>query len=165
MCWWWDQNFFPILIKDNKVLTNSLRNKNTMTFDYPENSWALKNWCFWTVVLEKSLDSTLNCKEIQPVQTKGNSVLNIHLKDGCWSWRSSTLATWCEELIHWKRPWGWERLKAGGEGADREWDGWMASPTWWTWVWASAGSWWWTEREAWNAAVHGVEKSWTQLSD
>ena len=49
----------------------------------------------------------------------------------------------CEELTHWKRPWCWERLKAGGEGDDRGWDGWMASPTWQTWVWASSGSWWW----------------------
>ena len=62
----------------------------------------------------------------------------------CWSWNSNTLATWCEELTHWKRPWCWEILKAGGEGDNREWDGWMASPTQWTWVWASSGSWWWT---------------------
>ena len=48
-----------------------------------------------------------------------------------------TLATWCKELTHWKRPWCWERLKAGGEGNNRGWDGWMSSPTWWTWVWAS----------------------------
>ena len=57
---------------------------------------------------------------------------------------SNTLATWWEELTHWKRPWCWERLKAGGEGDDRGWDGWMASPTRWTCVWASSGSWWWT---------------------
>ena len=65
-------------------------------------------------------------------------------KDWCWSWNSNTLVTWCKELTHWKRPWCWERLKAGGEGDDRGWDGWMASPTQWTWVWASSGSWWWT---------------------
>ena len=52
--------------------------------------------------------------------------------------------TWCKELTHWKRPWCWERLKAGGEGDDRGWDGWMASLTWWTWVWARSRSWWWT---------------------
>ena len=69
-------------------------------------------------------------------------VLNIHWKDWCWSWNSNTMATWCKELTHWKRPWCWERLKAGGEGDDRGWDGWMASPTQWTWVWASSGSWW-----------------------
>ena len=71
-------------------------------------------------------------------------VLNIHWKDWCWSWTSNILVTWCKELTHWKRPWCWERLKAGGEGEDRGWNGWMASPTQWTWVWASPGSWWWT---------------------
>ena len=71
-------------------------------------------------------------------------VLNIHWKDWCWSWNSNTLATWCEELTHWKRPWCWERLKVGGEGDDRGWDSWMASPMWWTWVWVSSRSWWWT---------------------
>ena len=69
------------------------------------------------------------------------------------------LATRCEELIHWKRPWCWERLNTGGKGNDRGWDGWMASPTRRTWAWASSGSWWW------RAAVHGVAKSWTRLSD
>ena len=62
------------------------------------------------------------------------SVLNIHWKDWCWSWSSNTLATWYKEETHLKRPWCWERLKAGGEADDRGWDGWMASPTWWTWV-------------------------------
>ena len=52
----------------------------------------------------------------------------------------STLATWCKEWTHWKRPWCWERLKVEGEGDDRGWDGWMASPTLWTWVWASSRS-------------------------
>ena len=60
--------------------------------------------------------------------------------------KSNTLATWYEELTHWKRPWCWERLKAGGEGGDRGWDGWMALPTLWTWVWINSGSWWWTGR-------------------
>ena len=71
------------------------------------------------------------------------SALNIYWKDWCWSWRSNTLATWCTAPIHWKSPWCWERLKMG-EGDDREWDGWMASLTWWTWVWGRSGSWWWT---------------------
>ena len=64
----------------------------------------------------------------------------------CWNWRSNTLATWCEELIHWKRPWCWERLRAGGEGDNRGWDGWIASPTQWTWVWVDFRIWWWTGR-------------------
>ena len=61
-------------------------------------------------------------------------------KDWYWSWNSNILATWCKELTHWKKPWSWERLKAGGEEDDRGWDGWMPSPTWWTWVWISSGS-------------------------
>ena len=75
-----------------------------------------------------------------------SNYLNIHWKYWCWSWNSNTLATWCQELTHWKRPWYWETLKAGGEGDDRGWDGWMASPTQWAWVWVNSGSWWWTER-------------------
>ena len=101
--------------------------------DY-QNSWVPKNWCFWTVVLEKTLESPLDCREIQPVNPKGL----------WWSWNSNTLATWCKELIHLKRPWCWEKLKVGGEGDNRGWDGWMASTTQWTWVWVSSGSWWWT---------------------
>ena len=85
-----------------------------------KESWVLKNWCFGTVVLEKTLESSLDCKEIQPVYPKfRKSVLNIHWKDWHWSWNSNTLATWCEELTHLKRPWCWERLRAGGEGDDR----------------------------------------------
>ena len=74
------------------------------------------------------------------------SILNIHWKDWYWSWNSNTLATSCEELTHLKRLWCWERLKVGKEGDDRRWDGWMASPTQWTWVWVNSGSWWWTGR-------------------
>jgi len=61
-----------------------------------------------------------------------------------WCWSAYTLATWCNESTHWKRPWCWERLREGGEGGDRGWDGWMASLTQWTWVWASSRRWWWT---------------------
>ena len=74
------------------------------------------------------------------------SVLGVHWKDWCWNWNSNTLAIWCQELTHWKRPWCWEGLGAGGEGDDRGWDGWMASPTQWTWVWVDSGNWWWTGR-------------------
>ena len=73
-------------------------------------------------------------------QSQRKWVLNIHWKDWCWS--SNILATWFKELTHWKRPWCCERLKAGREGDDRGWDGWMASPTQWTWVWADSGRWW-----------------------
>ena len=106
--------------------------------DYKE-SWVPKNWCFWAVVLENSWVSP-GLQGYQTSHSLRKSVLNIHWKDWCWSWNSNTLATWCEELTQWKRPWCWERLKTG-EGDDRGWDGWMASPTWWTWVWAGSGSW------------------------
>ena len=83
------------------------------------------------------------------------SVLGVHWKDWCWSWNSNTLANSFEELTHWKRPFGrvfwektpnWEGLGAGGEVDDRGWDGWMASPTRWAWVWVNSRSLWWTER-------------------
>ena len=61
---------------------------------------------------------------------------------GCWSWSSNTLATWCKELTHWKRPWCGERLREGEEGDNRGWDGWLASQTQWTWVWVNSVSWW-----------------------
>ena len=109
-------------------------------------SWVAKNWCFWTVVLENTVESHLDSKEIQPVHPKGNESLNIHWKEWCWSWSSNTLPIWYKELTHWKRRWSWERLKAGGEGDDRGGDGWMASLTRWTWVLASSGSWWWVGR-------------------
>ena len=66
----------------------------------------------------------------------------LHWKDWGWSWSSNTLATLCKELIHWKRPWCWKRLKAEGEGDNRGWDGWMASLTQRTWVWANSRRWW-----------------------
>ena len=59
-----------------------------------------------------------------------------------WSWSSNTLAIWCEEPTHWKRPWCWERLRGKGERSDRGWDSWMVSSTQWTWVWANLGRWW-----------------------
>ena len=92
-------------------------------------------------VEEDSWDS-LELQRYQTSSSQSKSVLNIHWNDWCWSWNSSTLSTWCEELAHWKRPWCWERLRAGGEEDDRGWDGWMASLTQWTWVWVNSGSWW-----------------------
>ena len=70
-----------------------------------KESWVPKIWCFWTVVLEKTLESPLDCKENPTSQCSRKSVLNIHWNDWCWSWSSKTLATWWEEMTHWKRPW------------------------------------------------------------
>ena len=82
------------------------------------------------------------------LQSKGlsrvfsNTTVQKHQKDCCWSWNFNTLATWCEELTHWKSPWCWERFKVGGEGDNRGWDVWMASPTQCTWFWVDSGNWW-----------------------
>ena len=73
------------------------------------------------------------------------SALGFLWKEWCKSWNSSTLATSCEELTHWKSLWCWEGLGAG-EVDDRGWDGWMASRTRWMWVWVNSRNWWWTER-------------------
>ena len=138
--------------------------------DY-EESWALKNWCFWTVVLEKILDSPLDCKEIKPIHPR--SILNVHWKDWRWSWNSNTLATSCKEPTHLKRPWCWEKLKVGGAGDDRGWDGWMAPLMWWTWVWVGSRSWWWTGKSGllqsmgWQRVGHNwaTELNWTHRTD
>ena len=137
--------------------------------DYKE-SWALKNWCFWTVVLKKTLESLFDCKEIQPVHPKGNqSWIFIGRTDA----EAKASILWPPDAKNWligKDPdagkdWRWER-----EGDNRWWDGWLASLTWWTWVWASSGSWWWTGqpgvlqsmgsqrvRHDWETELNGIE--------
>ena len=111
---------------------------------YRCESWTIKKaehwridafdlWCWrllrvpWTA--RRSNQSIL--KEISP---------EYSLEGLVWNWNSNILATLCEDLTHWKRPWCWESLKVGGEGNNRGWDGWMASPTQWIWVWASSRS-------------------------
>ena len=116
--------------------------------DYKE-SWAPKNWCF---------ESPLDCKEInQPILKEIRA--DYALEGLMLKLNSNTLATWCKELTHWKTPWCWERLKAGG---DRGWDGWMASPTRWIWVWANSGSWWWTGKPGLLQSMGSL--SWTGLN-
>ena len=116
---------------------------------YGCESWTIKKAEHWRMMLlncgvgEDSWES-LGLQRDPTSPSSRKSVLNIHWKDWCWSWNAHTLATWCEELTHWKRTWCWERLKAEGEGDDWGWDAWMASLTQWPWVWASSGSWWWT---------------------
>ena len=115
---------------------------------YGCESWTIKkaeHWGIDTFELEKTLASPLDCKEIQPVNPKGNQLwILIGRSDA----ETEALIGWppirWEELTHWKRPWCWERLKVGGEEDNTGWEDFMASPTRWTWVWASSRSWWWT---------------------
>ena len=129
--------------------------------DYKER-WASKNWCFWTVVLEKTLESPLDSKEIQPVHPKGNqSWIFIGRADA----EAETPILWpldVKNWLIWKDPLG--TSKAGGEWDDRGWGGWMASLIQQTWVWVNSRSWWWGG-VAWHFAVHGVTKSQRRLSD
>ena len=133
----------------DSILKSRDYNKGPSSQSY--ESWTIKKvepwridafvlWCWrrllrvpWTA--RRSNQSTL--KETSP---------EFLWKDWCWSWNSNPLATWCEKLTHWKRPWCWDSTKAGGEGDNRGWDSWMASLDHWTWVWVSSGSWWCTGR-------------------
>ena len=128
--------------------------------DY-KKSWVTKNWWFWTVVLEKTLESPLDCKEIQPVHPKGNqSWIFIGRTDA----EAETPILWPPDVKNWLiwKDWCWGRLKAG-EGDNRGWDGWMASPTRWTWVWASSSCCWWTGKP--GVLQSKVSQSWARLSD
>ena len=110
-----------------------------------KESWAPKNWCFLTVMLEKTLESPLDSKEIQPVHPKGNQPW-IFIGSSDAELKLQYFGHLMRKKTYWKRPWCWEKLRAEGEGDDRGWDGWMTSLTRWTWVWATSGNWWWTRK-------------------
>jgi len=118
---------------------------------------AFELWCWWRLlrvpwIARRSNQSIL--KEINPEYSLEGLILKLKLQYlGHLMW-----------LTHWKRPWCWERLRAGGEGDNRGWDDWIASPTWWAWVWASSGNWWWTGKPGMVRSL-GVTKSQTRLSD
>ena len=133
-----------------------------------KEGWEPESWCFQTVVLEKSLESPLDGKEIKPLNHKGDQPWISIARTDAEAEAPVILATWCDELTHWKRPWCWKRLKAGGEGGDRD-----------CWIqqrlldgitdlmdmilsnlWEMVNDW-----EDWPAAVHGVTKSQTWLSN
>ena len=107
-----------------------------------KESWVPKNWCFWTVVLEKTLESPLVCKEIKPVNPTGNqSWIYIGRTDA----ETETPVLWPPDAKNWligKDPDAGKDWRQEEKGATEEWDGWMTSPTRWTWVWVNSGSWW-----------------------
>ena len=112
---------------------------------YHKEGWVPKNWCFWIVELDKTLESPLDCKEIKPVNPKGNQPrIFIGRTD------AEAPILWLPDVKTWLigKDWCWQRLKAG-EGGDRGWDGWMISLTWWTWVWANS-------RRRWRTGKPGV---------
>ena len=127
------KGFLPTVVD---IMVIWVKFTHSSPLDYKE-SWVPKNWCFWTVVLEKTLESPLDYKDIQSVHPKGNQ---SWIFIGCWSWNSNTLASWFEELTHWKSHWCWERSKAGGEGGAK--DKMVGQHHWLNgWVWVSSGSW------------------------
>ena len=156
----------PLLL-GRKAMTNLDSALRSRDITLPTKVSTVKLWSFqWSCVdvrvgLQRRLSTEelmfLNCgagedswdslgqQGDQTSQSYRKSTLNTHRKNWCWSWSSNILVTWCKQLTHWKRPWSWERLKAGEEGI-RGWDGWMASPMQWTWTWANFGRWWGTER-------------------
>ena len=147
-------NLDSILKSRDITLPKTVHLVKTMVFPvafYGCESWTIKKAKCWRIdafelwswrrllkvpwTARRSNQSIL--KDISPASSLEGLMLKLKLQ---------YLATWCEELTHLKRPWCWERLRAGREGEDRGWDGWMASPTQWTWVWVNSGSWWWTGR-------------------
>ena len=133
-------NLDSILKRRDNTLHKNVPLVKTMVFPvviYGCESWTI--W-FWTVVQEKTFKSPSTARgshqpilmEINPEYSLEGLMLMLKLQ---------YFGTWWEELTHWKRPWWWERLRAGGEGGSRGWDGWMASPTQRIWVWANAGRW------------------------
>ena len=117
---------------------------------YGCESWTVKKAEHWRIdAFELCGEDSWESHGLQGDPTSPfwrRSALGFLWREWCWSWNSSTLATSCEVLTHWKRLWCWEGLGAGGEGDNRRWDGWMASWTRRMWVWVNSGRWWWTGR-------------------
>ena len=124
----------PCIKNKKQTLLTKIRIVKAMVFPvvmygcerHHKEGWAPKNLCFRIVALEKTLESLLDCTEIKPVNQKGDQPWIFHCKDWCWSF--STLTAWWEEPL----------MLGKIEGNDRGWDGWMASPTQQTWVWANS---------------------------
>ena len=132
-----------------------------------EESWAPKNWCFWTAVLQKTLESPLDCKEVQTVHPKGDQSWVFFGRNDA---KAETPVLWpphVKSLLIGTDSDAGEGWGVGGNGDDRGWDGWMASLTRWMWVWVNSGSWWWTGRPSvlWFMGSQRVRHDWaTELN-
>ena len=119
------------LFKDSEVLWGQVHTPTSVAF---------LTLCIWlTKTASRKSHAAASASSLLLFCSEALFRPNLYIQ-WCWSWNYNTLATSCEELTHWKRPWCWEGL--GAEGDNRGWDGWMASPTRWTWVWVNSGSWW-----------------------
>ena len=143
---------FPVAIYGCEIWT--IKNTEHQRID------AFELWC-WRRLLRVPWTARRSNQSILKEISSGCS-----WKVWCWGWNSNTLATWWEELTHLKRLRCWERLKVGGEGDNRGWDGWMASLTQWTWVWVNSGSWRWTGRPGMlqSMGLKRVGHDWTELN-
>ena len=147
-------NLDSILKSRDITLSTKVRLVKAMVFPvvmYRCESWTIKKAGHWKIYAFELLCWRRLLRVPWTARRSNQSILKeispgCSLEGWCWSWNSNTLAIWCEELTDWKRIWCWERLRAGGEGDDRGWDGWMASPTLWAWIWVNSRSWWWTGR-------------------
>ena len=110
-----------------------------------EEGWVPKNWCFWTVVLEKTLESPLDCKEIEQIHSEGDQPWDFFGRNDAKA-ETPVLGHLMRRVDSLEKTLCWEGLGAGGEGDGRGWDGWMTSLTQWTWIWMNSGSWWWIGR-------------------
>ena len=129
-----------------------------------KEGWAPKNWCFRTLVMEMTLESPLDSKEIKPVNPKG---YEPWIFIGKTDTEAEIPTLWPPDVKNWLtgNHWCWERMKAGGEGDDRGWDSWMASLTQWMWVWASSGWWWRTGKSGMLQSMGSQRVGRTWLSD
>ena len=133
--------------------------------DYKE-SWARKN-CFWTVVLEKTLESSLDCKEIQLVNPKGNQSWIFIVRTDA---EAETPILWPSDAKNWltrKEPSAGKDWRQEEKGTTESWDGWISSLNQWTWVWAISGSWWWTGKPGMLQSMGSqkVGHEWTEPSN
>ena len=167
---WIDSSINSVFIKNLLSLVKAMVFPVVM---YGCESWNVKKAECWRIDAFdlwccKTLESPLDCKKVQPVHSEGDQPWDFFGKNDA---KAETPVLWPPHVKHWligKDFWCWEGLRAGGEGDDRGWDGWMASLTRWTWVWVNSGNWWWTGRPGvlWFMGSQRVRQDWaTELAE